>query len=108
MWAGADAQKLGLVDELGTFDDAIVAAADLAKLGDDYDVDFNDREIGFGEALGLRMQAAAARIVAPLMPKVTMPALPKALAPFVAELDRLARMRDPANVYAYCLGCSFD
>lgn len=108
VWAGADAQKLGLVDELGTFDDAIVAAAGLAKLGDDYDVDFNDREIGFGEALGLRMQVAAARIVAPLVPKVTMPALPKALAPFVAELDRLARLRDPANVYAYCLACSFD
>ncbi|WP_421801153.1 signal peptide peptidase SppA [Flagellimonas sp.] len=34
VWSGVDAQDLGLVDELGTLDDAIAAAADMAGLED--------------------------------------------------------------------------
>ncbi len=34
VWSGVDAQALGLVDELGTLDDAIAAAADMAGLED--------------------------------------------------------------------------
>ena len=34
VWSGVDAQALGLVDELGTLDDAIAAAADMAELED--------------------------------------------------------------------------
>jgi len=36
VWSGLDAQRLGLVDHLGGFDDAVNAAARLADLGDDY------------------------------------------------------------------------
>ena len=36
VWTGADAKRLGLVDHLGSFDDAIVAAAKLANLGEGY------------------------------------------------------------------------
>ena len=32
VWSGVDAKRIGLVDELGTLEDAIVAAADMAKL----------------------------------------------------------------------------
>lgn len=38
VWSGLDAKKLGLVDELGDFHDAIVAAAKLAKISDNYEV----------------------------------------------------------------------
>lgn len=34
VWAGADAISLGLVDELGSLDDAIAAAAELAQISD--------------------------------------------------------------------------
>ncbi len=34
VWSGVDAKRLGLVDELGTLDDAIAAAAGLAELGE--------------------------------------------------------------------------
>ena len=34
VWSGMDAQKLGLVDELGTIDDAVAKAAELAELSD--------------------------------------------------------------------------
>ena len=33
VWSGVDAKRLGLVDELGTLDDAIAGAASLADLG---------------------------------------------------------------------------
>ncbi len=36
VWAGVDAQRLGLVDSLGDFQDAVDAAAKLANIEDDY------------------------------------------------------------------------
>ena len=38
VWAGADAIEIGLVDQLGDMEDAIVYAAEKAGLGDDYKV----------------------------------------------------------------------
>ena len=108
VWSGADAKKLGLVDELGGYQDAIRLAAKLAKLGKDYDVVYDDREPGIGEALGLRVRSAAARVVAPLLPQDALPKLPRALAPVVAEMQRIERLADPRNVYAYCFACSPD
>lgn len=108
VWSGEDAKKLGLVDALGGYRDAIELAAKLAKLGKDYDVVYDDREPGFGEALGLRVRMAAAKVVAPLLPEVALPKLPRAIAPVVAELQRVERLTDPRNVYAYCFACSVD
>lgn len=39
VWSGIEAQKIGLVDELGGLNQAITAAAKLAKLGDDWRVE---------------------------------------------------------------------
>jgi protease IV len=108
VWAGADAKRLGLVDELGGYDDAIKTAAKLAKLGDDYDVEYVDESAGIGEALGLRIRIALAGMIAPLLPKAALPVVPKALAPLLQEAERLAKLTDPAGVYAYCVACSID
>jgi protease-4 len=37
VWTGLEAKKLGLVDHLGGFDEAVAAAAKRAQLGEDYD-----------------------------------------------------------------------
>jgi len=108
VWAGTDAKRLGLVDQLGSYEDAIELAARLAKLGDDYDVEYFDEAMGIGEALGLRIRVALASLVAPLLPKGALPVIPKVLAPLLQEAQRLARLSDPGNVYAYCLACSID
>jgi protease-4 len=108
VWSGADAQKLGLVDQLGGYADAIELAAKLAKLGKDYDVEYFDVEVGLSEALGMRLQAAMARVVAPMVPKSMLPVLPRSLEPVVAELNRVERLRDPRNFYMYCLACTLD
>jgi protease-4 len=107
VWSGIDAKRLGLVDQLGGYTDAVKLAAKLGKLGEDYDVVFFDAEIGFGDALGLRVQASLAQILAPLVPQ-SMLQLPSSLQPVMAELDRLSRLSDPRNTYMYCLACSLD
>jgi len=108
VWSGADAKRLGLVDQLGGFQDAVDLAARLAKLGKDFDVVHFDVEVGIGEALGLRMRTSLAKVLAPLLPRSMLPQLPLSLEPVVAELNRIARLSDPRNLYMYCLACSLD
>jgi protease-4 len=109
VWSGIDAKRLGLVDQLGGSADAVQLAAQLAGLGDDFDVEYFDVEVGFGEALGLRVQVSIARLLAPLVPQSMWPKLlPRSLQPVVAELDRVSRLSDPRNTYMYCLACSLD
>ncbi len=109
VWSGVDAKRLGLVDQLGSYEDAVQLAAKLAKLGKDFDVEFFDAEVGFGEALGLRIRASIAAVLAPLVPQSMMQKLlPRSVQPVVAELDRLSRLSDPRNTYMYCLACSLD
>jgi protease-4 len=104
VWSGADAKRLGLVDQLGGYQDAIDLAAQLAELGEDYDVEYIDEEQGFGEAMGYKFRAMVAGVVAPLLPQGLVQ-LPAAVRPVVAELNRINRLRDPRNVYMYCLAC---
>jgi protease-4 len=108
VWSGADAKRLGLVDELGGSRTAVELAARLADLGEDYDVEYFDFEPGIGEALGIRLQARLAQALAPLVPRSMLPTLPRSLQPVAAELNRIARLSDPRNTYMYCLACTLD
>ena len=45
VWAGVDAQRIGLVDHLGGLKDATDAAAKIAELGADYDVEYIEPEL---------------------------------------------------------------
>ena len=108
VWAGAEAHDLGLVDELGGYQRAIELAAELAGLGKDYGVDYPVAEGGLGEVLGLRIRAALAGVIAPLLPEGALSRVPVALQPLVAEAGRLSRLADPRSFYAYCLACSID
>jgi protease-4 len=108
VWAGADAMQLGLVDQLGGYEDAIELAARLAKLGDDYDVDYFEPDTTLGEFLGLRIRLGLAKIVAPLLPRGDLAPLPAALTPILREAQQLLRLADPGSLYAYCIACSID
>jgi hypothetical protein len=46
--------------------------------------------------------------VAPLLPQTSLPALPAALTPVVAEMRRIERLTDPRNLYSYCLACRVE
>ena len=115
VWTGAQAQRLGLVDELGNLSDAIASAATLAGL-DAYDIKPVERELNFQEQL-LRQLS---RRVTPMTQWLTgnrAPAETPALlrqpthgikleARWLAEkLGLFERSGDPAGIYLECLEC---
>ena len=51
VWTGIQAHELGLVDLLGSFDDAVKIAADKAELGDDYLLSFYPKQKNFFEEM---------------------------------------------------------
>jgi protease-4 len=53
VWSGAQAKERGLVDKLGGLDDAIAAAATRAKLGDNYEIRYAERELSTWERVAL-------------------------------------------------------
>jgi protease-4 len=67
VWTGAQAKERGLVDRLGSYDDALRSAARRAKLGDDFRVVYTERpntlaerlmqRFGVADALALEVQA---------------------------------------------------
>jgi len=113
VWAGREALRLGLVDTLGNYNDAVKDAARRAKLGKDYNVRVVEPELSFTEQLLLSMRTTIARVsravgsgsgglntgvVARLMPQ---------LAPQLAPLQREVRLwqrftRVPGRTVAYC------
>jgi protease IV len=103
VWAGADAAQQGLVDHLGSYKDALNAAAKLAKLGDDYEVQYIEPALGWREAIALQSQALAARFARAVAPEREMLTNARRwFAPLEAELARLSRFTDPKQVYYYC------
>ncbi len=57
VWAGVDAQRIGLVDHLGGLKDATEAAAKLAELGSDYQVDYIEPELNLREQLLMQLRS---------------------------------------------------
>jgi protease IV len=103
VWAGVDAAQKGLVDKLGSYGDALDAAAARAGLGKDYKVEYIEPPLGWRQALALQSQALAARVAQALLPKQPLLTQAKRLfAPLEAELTRLSRFTDPKQVYYYC------
>lgn len=104
VWSGVDAKKLGLVDELGGLDDAVAAAASLAKL-DHYDTEYVKRELSEREKLwrSILGEASAALPQGSLAQEPTLQRLLKLL---VSESDITQQLNDPNHVYALCAECT--
>jgi protease-4 len=103
VWAGVDAKTNHLVDKLGSFEQALDAAALRAGLGDDYDVEYIETPLGWRQALALQTQALAARVIGALSPEIRfVREARRFFAPLEAELTRLMRFTDPKQVYYYC------
>jgi protease IV len=98
VWAGVDAQRIGLVDHLGGLKDATDAAAKLAELGMDYDVQYIEPELSLREQLlmQLRSQALQLGLVQPRGD------IERVLDPLLAQARAIAELNDPRGLYAYC------
>jgi protease-4 len=101
VWSGEDAYDIGLVDNLGDLDDAIAAAAELAELGDDYDVTYIEKKVKFKERI---LKELMARAISAGGPDVA-PATP--LDEVMRQVQRmaatLATFNDPNHAYAWSM-----
>jgi protease-4 len=80
VWIGADAKAAGIVDDLGTVDDAIAEAAKLGGLEKDYDVRWMEQEMSWEDALVMHLRGAVAPVVDAVAPRhIGIPALGGAL-----------------------------
>ena len=115
VWAGADARRIGLVDHLGTLEEAVRAAARLAKVKHYY-VQFIHPRVSWTQELVQRAQSRAVSTAASLFgPRLFssqlrfpgLSALTGRLGPYARQLAQLARFsgRGHGKLYAYCF-CS--
>jgi protease-4 len=102
VWAGVDAQRIGLVDHLGGLKDATDAAAKLAELGADYDVDYIESELSLREQLMMQLRAEALRLGQ--MTGLAAPSsdIERVINPLLEQARAIARLNDPRGLYAYC------
>ncbi len=102
VWAGVDAQRIGLVDHLGGLKDATDAAAKLAELGSNYDVDYIEPDLSLREELLMQLRSEAGRLgrMAGLLPPQT--GMERALDPLLERAREIAALNDPRGLYAYC------
>jgi protease-4 len=61
VWIGSEAHRLGLVDELGGYEDAVKAAAELADLPEGHGVRRLEPQLSWAEQLALQLRIGAAR-----------------------------------------------
>ncbi len=108
VWTGAQAKDRGLVDRLGSYRDALQAAAKRAKLGADFRVAYVERPIGKVERF-LNMMGASTAQAINIQVKLgllenALPAGPVAkVAQDMAWLNEVADGRKPFAAITHCL-----
>lgn len=106
VWTGIKARELGLVDELGTFDQAVASAADKAGLTD-YHVSFWEDPIPWDVKMISNLVERHAGVGQMLMAKTTTPQDLLA-AQIMDKLSLFTQLNDPNHAYVLCMGCLSD
>ncbi|GAC1311491.1 MAG: hypothetical protein NVSMB10_19670 [Steroidobacteraceae bacterium] len=102
VWAGTDAQRIGLVDHLGGLKDAVEAAAKIAELGADYGVDYIERVRNLREELMMQLRVEGVKLAAVLGVVPPHGELESLAGPLLDQVRSIARLNDPRGLYAYC------
>jgi protease-4 len=91
-----------LVDHLGGLKDATDAAAKLAQLGAEYDVDYIEPELSLREELLMQIRSQAVRVgeSAGIIPRRN--EVERILDPLLEQAHAIAKLDDPRGLYAYC------
>lgn len=100
VWSGAKAKEIGLVDNLGSFSDAIAAAANKAEL-QKYDVKVITKPLSPIDQLMMDLFAA----YTPEPAYASNQSIIKVLSQIGQELTKWTEFNDPAGAYIYCLEC---
>ena len=101
VWIGQKASEIGLVDQIGTLDDAISKAAELAELEEDFGVKRINRENPFEAFLGLSMANIIFKTMTFLGIEIHNSNL-KLLNIFKDAANELTSYNDPRGIYMQC------
>ncbi len=102
VWAGVDAKRVGLVDQLGLFNDAVKSAARRAKLTD-YTTKFMEPRLTWAQSLALNVKTKLVRMFFHASPgQAALAELAQRLDPVTRQAQMLARFSQPNRLYAYC------
>ena len=104
VWTGQKALELGLVDKLGTLEDAIAAAAEKASLKH-FDVKVIEQELTEQEKLLAQLFGSAKALG--LLPEQSVSQTPvqKLMKQLNQELSVLSQFNDPNGLYSVCFAC---
>jgi protease-4 len=109
VWIGSEARARGLVDTLGTFDEAVKSAARRANLKPGYAVERMEPELSWAEQLAMQLKVGTARlsgrVLGPAMGELQAAVEP--FAPLREELARVKRLAASERPMAYCF-CSVE
>ncbi|WP_340618426.1 signal peptide peptidase SppA [Xenorhabdus entomophaga] len=104
VWSGLDAKKLGLVDQLGDFDDAVKKASELAGVKN-VSLNWMQPELSFSERMMLGFTSSAQA----LLPNTLQSMLPAPFSQVAQDMKKQAvfynNMNDPQHIYTFCLNC---
>ena len=106
MWDGGTARQIGLVDQFGGLDEAIAAAAGLAKLGDERGVRYLDRTPTFAEEFMAMFSGEDDAEAAPTDAFAALAPAPEAL--LDAALADLQRILSGPSIQVRCLDCPVE
>jgi protease-4 len=102
VWSGAQAKDRGLVDQTGTLQEAIDAAARIAGLGSDYEAVYDEVELSPFESFLLDITSSAMTRLN--LGSTGMPGLPSTLLEnILRDLQVLARSSGGLSIAAHCL-----
>jgi protease-4 len=109
VWIGSDAKAQGLVDTLGSYDDAVKSAAKRAGLAEGYAVRRLEPELSWAEQLAMQLRIGGARlagqVLGPALGEVQKAVAP--LAPIGDGMQRVRRLVESPRPLAYCF-CSVE
>ena len=108
VWSGTDAKRLGLVDSLGGLDDAVQAAARLAKLDKEkFATDYLEPDMSWAQELALELRVWAVRNLLGQWQLTATERVMHRFDPLARDLDRWTRMHAANHLYAYCF-CALE
>jgi protease-4 len=99
VWSGAEAARIGLVDEIGGIEDAIQAAAKEAKLGDTWQIEEYPRQRSFEERILSQFTSRILTEVLPPAETLTDPLSVK-VQQIREDWETLRSLNDPLGMYS--------
>ena len=101
VWNGAQAKERGLIDQTGTLSEAIDAAARIAGLGTDFDVEYQEPELSTFEAFLIEITGSAMARLGWTGSRLQLRS--SLLENLLDDLSMLARNSGEFSVAAHCL-----